>query len=446
MSLSKGEVYVKTFLERAKGTPLDIVVGHGVPVETVALLSSLTKQIRCFDFLSCRWAEIQTFSEVISGSFPLLHALTINSTGGSSPNDFESTPPSLHLFNNAANLKVLHFHSTWDYSPFILGLVFSNLVSFDFSTDHWREFPALRLFDFLEGSPMLQIVKVQVPSDISFEGVPEERVISLPSVENFTLIMDDSQLGYEVAAHIHCPSAKVASIVRKARIDLFLEEIFPTSVSWNTIVRQYTTSQPEEATFEIRPDYTPLICELTFESFDSTRISLSFEEIRVDPDEFDVPDIKPLIPRISAQAIRTICNHPHLTNIKRLHICNDFHSSSTTGTASQVRQLFNSLGSLDEMTIYQCDLAPYLRFIPEDGNEEPAVFPSVKKLTISHSTNLVACQALIVRLAKSRHSREIPFEHVVIRSASVVGGMEEALRPWVGSVEYYCEPVRLGSR
>jgi hypothetical protein len=25
-------------------------------------------------------------------------------------------------------------------------------------------------------------------------------------------------------------------------------------------------------------------------------------------------------------------------------------------------------------------------------------------------------------------------------------GMEEELRPWVGSVEYYCEPVRWGSR
>jgi hypothetical protein len=59
----KGEVYVKTFLERAKGTPLDIIVDHEVPVGTVALLSPLTKQIRSFDFLSCGWADIQRFQK-----------------------------------------------------------------------------------------------------------------------------------------------------------------------------------------------------------------------------------------------------------------------------------------------------------------------------------------------------------------------------------------------
>jgi hypothetical protein len=74
------------------------------------------------------------------------------------------------------------------------------------------------------------------------------------------------------------------------------------------------------------------------------------------------------------------------------------------------------------MTIYQCDLGPYLRFVLEDDNEEPAVFPSVKELTISHPTNLFACKALIVKLAKSQHARGIPFERVVIRS--VRGGFE----------------------
>ena len=444
LSLSNGEVYVKTFLERAKGTPLDIVVDHGVPVETVALLSSLTKQIRSLDFLSCKWAEIQRFSEVVSGSLPLLYALTIDFMVGGGLDNVESTPPTLPLFSNAVNLKALHFHSTWAYSPFILHLVFPNLVSFNFSTEHWREFPALPLFDFLEGSPVLQTVKVQVPVNISFEGVPEERVVSLPSVENFTLIMNDGESGYKMAVHIRCPSARVTSIVHKPRVAMFLEEIFPTPVSWNAIIRQYTTSPPEEATLEIRPDYTPLICKLVFESFDSTRINLSFE-VPVDSGEFVVPDIEPLIPKISAQAIQTIRNHPHLANIKRLHICNDFRSSGLIpDTASPVRQLINSMGFLDEMSIYQCDPIPYLRLIPEDGNEGPAVFPSVKELTISHPINLFDCQASIVGLAKSQHSRGIPFERVVIRGAMVVEGMEEALTPWVGSVKYYREPAQLG--
>ena len=452
MSLSKGEVYVKTFLERAKRSPLDIIVDREVPVGTVALLSSLTKQIRSFDLLCRGWAGTQS---VISGSLPLLHTLTIDFNERDGPDDFGIIPSSPLPFSNAVNLKMLLFHSTWDQSPFILRLGFPNLISFDLSTEHWGEFPALRLFDFLEGSPMLQIVKMQVLVDISLEGVPEERVVSLPSVKNFALIISDCGPGYKMAAHIRCPSARVTSVTLKASTDTDPEEIFPPLVSWNAILRQYTRSPPEEATLEILSDHTPVICRLAFESSDSTRISLGFEEVSAGSDELWASNTESLISRISAQATRTICNHPQLSNVKRLHICNNFLFSGIAAYApSQVRLLFHSLGPLDEMTIYQCDLQSYLRSI---GEGEPVVFPSVKELTIPYLTNLSSCEALIMGLAKSQHARGIPFERVVIRGVRVadgieealrpwVGGVEEVLRPWVGSVEYYCGPVPCGRR
>ena len=440
LTLSKGGVYVKTFLERAKGSQLDIIVDHEIPVGTVALLSPLAEQIRCFDFLRCEWTEIQSVSEVISGSLRLLHTLTVDFAAGNGPDrldqdGFEIPPPSPLPFSKAVNLKAFRFHSACYHSPFILRLVFPSLVSFDLSTEHWGEFPALRLFDFLEGSPMLEIVKMQVLVDISFEGVPEKRVVSLPSVENFTLVVSDCGPGYEMATHIRCPSARFTSVTLKASVETDPEVIFPPLVSWNAILRQYTRSPPEEVTLEVWSDYIPLTCRLAFESLDSTRISLGFEEL-------GASNVGALIPRISTQAIRTICNHPQLANIKRLRICNIFPCPGTAPyVGSTVRQPFNSLGPLDEMTIYRCDLRPYLRSILKGGHEEPVAFPSVKELTILHPTNLSGCEALIVGLAKSQYARGIPFERVVIQGVQVVEGVEEALRPWVGSVECYCQPV-----
>ena len=286
---------------------------------------------------------------------------------------------------------------------------------------------------------------MQVLVDISLEGVPEERVVSLPSVKNFALIMIDRELGYEMVAQIHCPSVRVTLITLKARINMFLEEIFPPLVSWNAIVRQYMTSPPKEATLEISSDHTSLICKLAFESFNSTSISLEFKVVPTVA--LGTSNIEALIPMISAQATRTLRSHPQLANIKRLHICNNFLSPGVTAdVVSQVRPLFNSLGPLDEMTIYQCHLGPYLYLVLGDDNKEQVVFPSVKELTISCLTNLFDCEALIVRLAQLQHARGIPFERVVIRGVKAAEGVEEELRPWVGSVEYYCGPVRCGRR
>jgi hypothetical protein len=105
---------------------------------------------------------------------------------------------------------------------------------------------------------MLQIVKMQVLVDISFEGVPEERVVSLPSVENFTLIMSDvDPVTRWRPTYIVLPRESHRSCTRQGSTCSW-KKYFPPSVSWNAIVRQYTTSPPEEATLEMWPDYTPL--------------------------------------------------------------------------------------------------------------------------------------------------------------------------------------------
>jgi hypothetical protein len=80
--------------------------------------------------------------------------------------------------------------------------------------------------------------------------------------------------------------------------------------------------------------------------------------------------------------------------------------------ANEARQLFKSVGSLDELTIHHCDLRPYF-----------------------HSF----LTATIVGFAKLQHARGMPFECVVICTERMPVGMEEGLKPWVGSVEHYDE-------
>ena len=77
-----GETYMKTFLERAKGSPLSIISGYADPVGAITLLSSYTKQIKHLHFVHNHWANIQRLSEIIAGPLPLLHTITIDLVQG----------------------------------------------------------------------------------------------------------------------------------------------------------------------------------------------------------------------------------------------------------------------------------------------------------------------------------------------------------------------------
>ena len=57
---------------------LDVCTGLADPVGTIPLLLPHTKQIGSLYFVYNRWPDIQRFSEVTSGPFPLLHTLSID--------------------------------------------------------------------------------------------------------------------------------------------------------------------------------------------------------------------------------------------------------------------------------------------------------------------------------------------------------------------------------
>jgi hypothetical protein len=441
LSLSMGEVYTKTFLERAKGSALDIIVSYEPPVSVMRLLSPHAEQIRRLSFVHNQLRDIQRFLEVNSGPLPLLHTLELFTLEENSPAGFgRMTYPSPLFFSNAVNLKAFRIHSSSMSSPPFNCFAFPNLVLFDLSASPLQRFSASRLLDFLETSPMLRTVHMKVTTEISLEGVPQDRVVTLPNVETLTLIVTDGRAGYGIAAHISCPSARFTSLShRRESIGVIPEEIFPPPVLWNAIVHQYTRSPVEEVTLDVRTA-SIVTCKLTLRSADSTILELYSKVAGFDLLLGEVHH------EVFLQATRTIRNHPRIANTKRLHIRHSVRSTETTEVsriANEVGQLFKLIGSLDELTIHHCDLRPYLcPFLPGHDAEEPAVFPPTKKLTISHPPCLSdadeQCTTAMVGLARSQHALGTPFECVVIRNNALLVEAEEKLGPWVGRVEY-CE-------
>lgn len=446
MFLSKGEVYAKTLLERAKGSALDIVAEWNNAIKVITLLPPHNQQIRHLNFVYSHWRDIQRFSEVNSGPLPLLRTLRINAVSEFSLDHPDvMTPPSLPLFSNAVNLREFILNS--ERSPFLGHFAFPNLTTFELSAAPGNEgFRASELLNFLEASPTLRTVRMGIIADIALVGVPQERVVVLPNVETFSLVVNDGRPGYKIAAHISCPSVRLTSLRHEKvpGVDV-VQDIFPTSVSWSAIVRQYTRSPAEEVSLKIRYFQDPIItCSLTFRSPDATVISLDFKvSASDDEDDTDMP-----FEDVFSQVSKTIRDHPLLPHIKRLHIDYRFLISNPTllvHIANEVRRLFQSVGPLDELTVYGCDLrsylAPFLN-LPEFNNmEQPVVFPPIKKLTISHPfmRDHDESMAAVVKLAKSQHARGVPFERVTVCMEKLPTAMEEGLRPWVGTADCYEE-------
>ena len=122
---------------------------------------------------------------------------------------------------------------------------------------------------------------MEVTGYIAFEGIPRERIVVLPDVETFSLVVSDGVRGHKTAAHILCPSVRHVSLVheRDAR-QTVPQEVLPDPVSWNVIARQYTRSPDEEVSLEVGATLDAVIrCSLTFLSPGATVI-LGFEVAR----------------------------------------------------------------------------------------------------------------------------------------------------------------------
>ena len=384
--LPKGEVYARTLLERVRGSPLDVVTNCDAPDGAITLLSPHTRQIRTLDFRHNSWTDIQRFSDLSPGPLPLLRTLKIDVALQSDNQPNIIPPPSLPLFANAINLE--KFVLCLEGSLFPNNFAFPNLTTFKFSTEPgWYTFRALGLLDFLEASPTLRKVKMEINTKILLQGVAQGRVVLLPNVQTFSLSMDDGEPAYELAAHISCPSASHTSLVHlKNPNDIPTNQdvryAFPTSTLWDAIVRQYTASPIEAISLEIVA-FLMLSCTLTFKSSDARYIKLELMVGDGDDDDDDDDDdmsSEEVVRGVFYQASRAIRDYPLLHNVKHLHI-----------------------------------------------------HYSVPPLVCNEPINVAA----IVELVKSRHGQGVPFERVTVHTKELPAGIRELLEQWVGVVECY---------
>lgn len=446
--LSNGEDYTKTFLERAKWCALDVLSHHRNPVATWKLLSSHTEKIRRISFVSERWEEIEEFADTIPGPLPLLHTLVIHNFNDEPLYPDSEAGPHRPLFSGAVNLKVFQFHSQSTWTPLLGRFIFPNLVSFvfEFEEDSSKEmFLTSQLLDFLEASQTLRTVRMEINADKRSEPIPGGRVVVLPNVETFTLSLGDStrasELGYKIATHISCPSARSSTFVHVGDPagEIPPGMIFPDAAAWRAITHQYTESPVEKVALEIGP--STMTCALAFLSLNGSTIQLYFQTYR---DEIDESNWSPGVPsksvyqEVFTQATRTIRDHPQVKCIKRLHICHNLKSYGSprpSHITREVMQLFGSLGPLDELMIYRCDVRPYFCLeASNDDAEEWVKFPPTKELIISEPV-VKAFDEQCLKIAELHHGWGKRFERLMIRGPSLSAEMSGSLRKWVGSLE-----------
>ena len=435
--LSNGKVYTTTLLGRAKGSALNITVGSPDPTSTLKLLSSRSEQIKTLALSS----HIKEFSEAVPGPYPLLHTLTIKVSDGPGM----LTLPSHPLFSDAVNLKVFRYHSYSNRALLLSPFVLPNLVSFDLLT--LGPFEVSQLLDFLENSPTLQKVHMDIVGYPSPEGVPQERVVILPNVKHLGLTVTSGGSGDPISAHISCPSARLTSI--KHERDYY----HPVDRGYDILpLVPWEANSVNEATLEIATGQA-IKCRLAFRLLDGAIIELCAnvtvdDEHADDWDEEDEDEERSLpheevYKQLFTEATGTIRNHPQLANIKYLRIHHGSHPvgcSEVSHIAKEATRLFEALGPLEELTI-RFDPRPYLdSFLAASSRyiEEKIVFPQIEDLIISHPATLTGQQLVgaIAGLAQSQHAQGIPFGCVTIRDSDMPAGMEKELSPWVGSVKY----------
>ena len=452
LTIRRCRVPVKTILERARGSALDIITARLDRADVLALLSSRAQQFRTLEFIHSYWSDIQRFSEAVSGPLPLLRTLKIRAA----VLDLfgfrvMEPPPSLPLFSGAVNLK--NFILLPEGAPFLNHFAFPNLTTFELSsTSVDEDFPASQLLNFLEASPTLQVVRIKIEADIFLGDIPPERVVVLPNVETLSVTQDVP--GYWVAAHTSYPSTRLTSLVYEHHSsDVLPQEVFPTSVSWNAIGPQYMASKINEVVLKMTTRGNILSCSLSFVSPGPTALELVYK-ITGYMDHQGTPfSIGEKHSEVLSQAFETIQKHPLLSKVQRLHI-RDRHvylfPYQFAPIAKKAAELFKFMGPLEELILDVDDLPPFLSpFFDLPGLQglvRPDSFPSFKGLTvIEHLEKPLdeECVDAIVGFAKSQHTRGVPFERATFGVEFPPVGMAERLEPWVGAVNF-CEEMMVG--
>lgn len=368
-----------TLLQRVRGTPLDVTIDNSVsPVHDVAIFSPFAPQIRSLN-VKGTLLGVHQLSMAISVPLLLLQTLAIEVRGFM---DFRETPATIFpLFTNAVNVN--KFSLFMNESPSLSKFTFPNLTTFNFSTSP-KKFAVSQLLDFLEASPALRHVDITVTPSSFNEDVPPKRVVVLPHIESFLFCVTHRHPGCEISTHISCPSAKRTVFHHLPQFTSHgtPKNIYPPSLPLTTIVRQYTNRTIDQAILDLETPDGHLSCSLTFRSSNGATLELRYTHHTAE-DSGDMDRIlSEILPPIFSQACRTIRDHPLFVDVRHLSINGGGLITGNLGLATNdIGRLLGCMGSLERLTLHDCDLRPFLDAFLETP-QFPEAFPHIKKLAV----------------------------------------------------------------
>ena len=123
---------------------------------------------------------------------------------------------------------------------------------------------------------------MKIVVDILLGGVPCKKIIMLPHVKTFGLVVDDGGASYEIAVSIPCPSVKRTSFMHKRDTSIVVpREILPNPILWDVIAHQHTRSPVEMVSLVIEfTRNTGISCSLAFRYPGETDFTFCFKVLK----------------------------------------------------------------------------------------------------------------------------------------------------------------------
>ena len=433
-----------TLLERARQYPLDINLCYSErPIVDLTLLSPLAQKIGSLAVTDASWGDIQNTSVAVSGQLPLLHTLTIEDDGFDigSHSPSASTSP---LFGGAVNVKNfnLYIYNSSSLSRF----VFPDLTSLDLYVQEGREmFPASLLLNFFEASPLLQKIIVAIPGNISYDGVPRDRVLVFPCVRDSHLSLTSCSSGWELDTHPSLPPMDGAGFSLRTvhRHCAIPEDFHHPSPQWGAIVRRYMTGIIHEVELRVVIG-EEFACYINFLSSDEATFVFYFNYSIESSDDRNATLDGEMVSNLFSRASKQIRDYPLLGDVRALYIRGGGLLADDLELATNdIGKLLGSRGPLEGLNLDGCDLRPYLDPFLETplfpNAIQPTSFPRIKEFTIVNPIQSLcdneAYATAVVKLAESQHARGVPFERMVIPPNVPSRVVEELLRS-VNTVDY----------
>jgi F-box-like len=448
LTLDVGAICITTWLQRARTSPLEIISTGTEGADTLALLRPYVRQFGSLSLLHHSWSDVQQFAIAASGPLPIMHNLRIHVTGFN-PDDPEiSSRPNCPLFSGAIHVR--RFTLCAEGLPHLDHFPFSSLRTFQLSVTpegtfaDEREFPVRQLLDFLEATPVLEILTLEIYADISLDSVPQGRIVILPNVKRCHVTGKDP--GFNIALHLSCPSADHTSVVCEHDADdNTIQDPLSTPIMWCRILPQYLPNQADALSLQSTA-FNDVTCFLSFVS-GSTTLQVGYKIIVDDDDDTPRPSMEAEYAEVFSQASRVIRTYPLLPNVRRLRIHDNNSPVSPQllqHIINEVGQLFTSLGPLDHLMLETSDLLPYLAPFIHGPNGSDTLgswfkYPQIFVLTIVNKSEQPlngASEDGIVEFAKLQHALGIPFDKVNLQITTSNAQMAERLQRWVGSVHW----------